>query len=109
MIKLTFYKRIPKYRIISKEKYICMLNALSTNLHEISSEIDYQEAGEKMIGKLKEKLSEETFKGPFYLSRLNTPIEGIENPKEEELVSIKKSLDTFIQDNELKIKLELEN
>jgi len=102
MNKLIFYKRI------LNTKYICMFDVLSENVYETSSKGDYSEAGKEMIKVLGKNLSEEITKEPLYLSRLTIPVEGIENPREAELYSIKKSLDTFIQDNKLNIKLEIE-
>jgi len=101
MRKLTFYKRN------QSAKYICMLDILSENIYETSSKRDYQEAGREMIKVLKKNLPEEIIKEPLYLSRLTIPIKGIENPEEAELYSIKKSLDTFIQNEKLNIKLEI--
>ncbi len=102
MGKLSFYKSS------HKEKYFCLLNALSTPLHRTNSRKSYQEAGEKMIRYLEKTVGKEDLVGNFYLSGLSLNLQNLENPSEKILNSLKNSLDKFIQENKLNISLKID-
>ena len=99
MVRLSFYKK-------SDKEYNCTLSVFFSYLHKTSSNNSYQEAGEKMF-KYLNQFSKEGLGGNFFLlSGLSgLTLKGIENPKEEELNEIKKSLETFIQENKWDVNL----
>ena len=102
MAELTFYKSS------HKEKYFCLLSALSTLLHRTNSRKSYQEAGEKMIRYLEKTLGKEDLVENFHLSGLSLNLQNLENPSEKTLNSLKNSLDKFIQDNQLNMGLKID-
>jgi hypothetical protein len=105
MIKSRFYI----YKVSNEGKYVCSFCGPLTNYYESTSKKSYRDAGRKMLSKLNKDLPEEILKNPLCITVLKDigyPI-YLKNPQGEQLKSIKNSLDKFIQDNKLNIKLEV--
>jgi hypothetical protein len=93
-LRLYLYK-------INDEKYLCNVHLPNTELFETESKKSYLEAGRKMLT----KLNGLSVNDPLYLTLLHTTdIKLIKNPN---LTKVKNSLEKYIQDNKLNIKLEV--
>lgn len=95
------------YKSSQREKYFCVLSALSIPLHKTSSRKSYQVAGEKMMQHLGDKLDKKVLEGDFYLSGFSFKIRSLETPQKEELNLLKNSLDKFVQENQLSMRLKV--
>jgi hypothetical protein len=101
--------RLYLYKLNDKGNYICNLHAPGNSFYEVISKRSYREVGRKMLNILNKNLSEEVLKNPLYLTTLkdigNPKI--IKNPEGKRLTKLKSSLEKYIQDNKLNIKLEV--
>jgi hypothetical protein len=88
-----------------KGRYHCTYSVEPFPILGVSS-TSFEEAGKKMIPLLVEECASHTFDKPFYLIT-NDGRFGRTAATGEQLNSIKSSLENYIQDNKLNIKLEV--
>ena len=100
MKELAFYKSP-----FNDKKYNCSYIVHPFPILNTQSDDSYDDAGKKMIPLLIEECSEETFKVPFYIKAVI--YKKIKPLLKKELIQIKNSLEKHIQENKLKINLEV--